>query len=104
MNLAIITGGSRGLGKALVELCRAEGWTVLEFSRSGSGEWHVPLDLGDIEPSFAEATAKLETLAALAAWEQRLVRLYFFSSSSIALFFFSISANPASCPYRAGLQ
>ena len=64
MKLAIITGGSRGLGKALVEVCRTEGWTVLEFSRSGAGEWHVPLDLGDIEPSFADATAKLEALAA----------------------------------------
>lgn len=34
--LAIVTGGSRGLGAALVEAYAADGWDVLEFSRSGA--------------------------------------------------------------------
>lgn len=33
MNLAIITGTTRGLGKALSEQFNAEGWSVLELSR-----------------------------------------------------------------------
>jgi 3-oxoacyl-[acyl-carrier protein] reductase len=33
-NVAVVTGGSRGIGKATVNLFREQGWTVLAISRS----------------------------------------------------------------------
>lgn len=53
LNLAIITGGSKGLGKALVELYRAKGWTVKEFSRSGVGSESIQCDFADAVSSEA---------------------------------------------------
>ncbi len=47
MKLALITGGSKGLGKALVQLYLDLGWEVREFSRSGVGPNHVPCDFAD---------------------------------------------------------
>jgi benzil reductase ((S)-benzoin forming) len=44
MKLTLITGGSRGLGKALVEKYKHQGFTVFEFSRSGKSENHVACD------------------------------------------------------------
>ena len=45
MKLALITGGSRGLGAALVETYLQAGWEVREFSRSGQSASHRTLDL-----------------------------------------------------------
>ncbi len=45
MKLSIITGGSRGLGKALVRILTQDGWEVKELSRSGTGMAHIPLNL-----------------------------------------------------------
>lgn len=45
--LAIVTGGSRGLGEALCDEFEARGYTVYELSRSGKGQRHVAADLGD---------------------------------------------------------
>jgi len=45
MKLAIITGGSKGLGRALVNVYSEAGWQVKEFSRTGSGEHHISADL-----------------------------------------------------------
>lgn len=45
--LAIVTGGSRGLGEALCDEFEARGYTVYELSRSGQGHRHVAADLGD---------------------------------------------------------
>ena len=44
MGLALITGGSRGLGAALCDEYRSRDWSVMEFSRFGSG---VHIDLTD---------------------------------------------------------
>ena len=44
MKLCLITGGSRGLGKALVAQYANEGFTVYEFSRSGDTDHHVHCD------------------------------------------------------------
>ncbi len=53
--LLLITGGSTGLGKALVEASIDDGWTVVELSRSGHSALpsllHVACDLSDIEQS-----------------------------------------------------
>ncbi len=42
--LAIITGGSKGLGKSLVEKYRRENFEVCEFSRSGQSANHIACD------------------------------------------------------------
>lgn len=64
MKLALITGGSKGLGKALVELYLDLGWEVREFSRSGVGQSHVDCDFSDavesaavLEQTFTELSA-----------------------------------------------
>ena len=47
MRLAVVTGGSRGLGAALCEHYSAAGWRVVEFSRTAPREYSVKLDLAD---------------------------------------------------------
>lgn len=65
MKLAMITGGSRGLGKALVQSYLRQGWTVKEFSRSGLSEVHINCDFADakqvsvvIGETFAQLSKK----------------------------------------------
>ncbi len=60
MRLALITGGSRGLGLALCELLASSGYRVLEFSRSAPHAWSTRLDLsspGDCRGLAAAALA-----------------------------------------------
>lgn len=52
MKLALITGGSKGLGKALVDQYLQDNWTVQEFSRSGSSKQHVQCDFADAQNSM----------------------------------------------------
>ena len=59
---------SRGLGAALVEQYRAAGWIVAELSRSGSGQGHHSIDLGDPAAAVAAAGALFEQ-EAQTAWE-----------------------------------
>lgn len=49
MKLGIITGGSRGLGEALVHQLADKDWFVREFSRSGESLYHIDADLSDSE-------------------------------------------------------
>jgi benzil reductase ((S)-benzoin forming) len=49
MRLALITGGSRGLGLALCEQLNAQGFRVIEFSRSAPHAWSVQTDLSSPE-------------------------------------------------------
>lgn len=56
MRLAILTGGSRGLGLALHDQLQQQGWRVLEFSRSAPHAGSVRLDLAD--PGEIEAVVK----------------------------------------------
>jgi NAD(P)-dependent dehydrogenase (short-subunit alcohol dehydrogenase family) len=63
MRLALITGGSRGLGAALCNEYRGRDWKVMEFSRSGPG---VRLDLSNTAAAaavFADAFAQISSLA-----------------------------------------
>lgn len=53
MGLAVITGGSRGLGAALCEEYGRRGWEVVEFSRSAPHAFSREVDLSD--PAAAEA-------------------------------------------------
>lgn len=47
MKLALITGGSRGLGESLVNQLTDRNWFVREFSRSGESRYHLDADLSD---------------------------------------------------------
>jgi benzil reductase ((S)-benzoin forming) len=69
LGLAIITGGSRGLGAALCEEYQNRGWTVLEFSRSAPHQFSVRVDLS--EPSVASEvfTGTLRS-AAVEKWDE----------------------------------
>ncbi|MGC3963889.1 MAG: SDR family NAD(P)-dependent oxidoreductase [Rhodocyclaceae bacterium] len=64
MRLALLTGGSRGLGLALGERLVGAGYRVLEFSRSAPHDWSVQVDFS--QPSLA-ARMVADTLAPLAA-------------------------------------
>ena len=69
MKLAILTGGSKGLGKALVEVLDQHNWQVKEFSRSGQSEFNVPCDLTDVETAekiFCNEMSRLSTTP----WQQ----------------------------------
>ncbi len=62
MRLAILTGGSSGLGLALHGQLQQQGWRVLEFSRRAPHAGSVRLDLA--EPGAVESVVK----PALARW------------------------------------
>ncbi|MCV6610036.1 MAG: SDR family NAD(P)-dependent oxidoreductase [Amphritea sp.] len=73
MKLAIITGGSRGLGQALTEhFTEQADWQVVELSRSGSHEHHLHCDLSD--PAMIQTLVE-EQFSALAAqsWDEVLL-------------------------------
>lgn len=62
-HLAVITGGSRGLGAALDSAYREMGWTVVQFSRTESRDV-IPVDLAD---THAASIAFERTLTDLAS-------------------------------------
>jgi len=53
MKIAFVTGGSRGLGRAFVELLADQDYEVLEFSRSGSDRRHIKCDFAEIDQAVA---------------------------------------------------
>ena len=72
MKLAIISGGSRGLGASLVEQHLAAGYTVKELSRSGKSAVSVKLDLSQPQ-AVAETVEPLFTELAGQEWEEVLL-------------------------------
>lgn len=54
MRLALVTGGSRGLGAALCERLVADGWHVVEFSRTAPHPYSVRTDLTSPEVLFGQ--------------------------------------------------
>jgi len=69
--LAIITGGSRGLGLALVQAFGQQGWQLLELSRSGEAEYHLSCDLADYQSFSTDgAVAKRFSQLASQSWQQ----------------------------------
>lgn len=69
MGLAIVTGGSRGLGAALCDLYREQGWRIVEFSRSAPHFFSVRLDLSEPQDAAKLFGEALESLAVLDAPE-----------------------------------
>ena len=63
LNLVIVTGGSRGLGKALIDAYELLEWSTLEFSRGGTGFNHMPVDLANLDASLPVLESQLQTLA-----------------------------------------
>lgn len=64
--LALITGGSRGLGRALVTQLQAGGWRVVELSRSAPMAESVQVDLArpcDVVQALGDALAGVDPLA-----------------------------------------
>jgi benzil reductase ((S)-benzoin forming) len=51
--LALVTGGSRGLGQAMCVELRGQGYTVVDLSRTATGPDACPVDLADPEHSTA---------------------------------------------------
>ncbi|MFT3735487.1 MAG: SDR family NAD(P)-dependent oxidoreductase [Rhodocyclaceae bacterium] len=69
MRLAIVSGGSRGLGEALCQRLQQSGYTLLELSRSAPHSFSLSLDFADP----ASAQAKLaDALASLSrqSWDE----------------------------------
>jgi benzil reductase ((S)-benzoin forming) len=62
VGLAIITGGSRGLGAALCDEYRDRQWTVVEFSRSAPHQFSVRIDLSDPLAASAVFAQAFESL------------------------------------------
>lgn len=48
MKVAIITGGSQGLGKEILNLLEQDQWTVFDISRTGQSAHHLTYDLNDV--------------------------------------------------------
>ena len=68
-NLAIITGGSKGLGQALCETYQNQDWQICELSRSGQSEYSTPCDFSQREHS-AEIINKLFAELRQTDWSQ----------------------------------
>ena len=66
MKLALITGGSKGLGKGLVDLYLENDWEVREFSRSGDSAHHITCDFSD---EIQSTKVLNDTFAALSSKE-----------------------------------
>jgi benzil reductase ((S)-benzoin forming) len=62
MRLALLTGGSKGLGLALCERFTEQGFRVLEFSRSAPHPYSVRIDLTSPENSLAVVAGALACL------------------------------------------
>jgi benzil reductase ((S)-benzoin forming) len=62
MRVALLTGGSRGLGLALRAVLTTRGFRVLEFSRTSPHEFSVRVDLSSPERSLEAVVMALSTL------------------------------------------
>ena len=63
MKLAIISGGSKGLGHAIAEKLLVAGYQVVEFSRSAPHAYSIKLDFSSPDLMLPALSANLETLA-----------------------------------------
>lgn len=69
MRLALITGGSKGLGLSLCRQLLDAGWKVIEFSRSAPHPYSIRLDLSSPESVRTVLPALLQSINAEACQE-----------------------------------
>ena len=69
MKLAIITGGSRGLGASLVALLKEDGYAVKEISRTGRTADSITVDLAQPDQVVKKLSPQFQELAGL-AWQE----------------------------------
>lgn len=91
MRLFIITGGSRGLGRALCEQFESRDYRILEFSRSAPHEYSVRVDLADPESSRRAVAQAIEPID-----PQQLQELIVVSNAGMLEPIGSISGKPYS--------
>ena len=72
MKLAIVSGGSKGLGHAIAEKLIVDGYQVVEFSRSAPHAYSIKLDFSVPDLMLPALSANLETLAAK-QWDEIVV-------------------------------
>jgi len=80
MNVLLLIGGSRGLGRALVDIFHKESWSVLEFSRTGPVPFNHTLDLNhpfESLNSFTHVTKSLD--------QQNIIRVVMILNSAAIL-------------------
>ena len=70
--LALISGGSRGLGEALCAAYLAQGYRVVEFSRTAPAVYSVATDFADPEHAARVFEDTLRPLAT-SAWDEIIV-------------------------------
>lgn len=87
MKLAIITGGSRGLGSALVQMLKSDGYAIKELSRSGRTADSITVDLAAPDQLSNAVSGQFKELATL-AWEE----ILFFNNAG-AIFPVGIVSN-----------
>ena len=78
MKLAIISGGSRGLGAAIVDLYREKGFNIVELSRSGRTNESIKIDLSKPEDVLKRVPAVFAGFA-----KQNLEEVIFFNNAGV---------------------
>src|SRR4051794_12710259 len=63
--VAVVTGGTRGIGAAIVERLRTDGHTVVTLARSGGDVQADVADAGDVERAFAEIRERFGPVSVL---------------------------------------
>ena len=80
--VVILTGGTSGIGRATVELLRAQGCTVYEFSRREDGVdprvKHIQADVTDEEQVAAAVQSVFGALVPVSQWACDLVYSFFY--------------------------
>jgi benzil reductase ((S)-benzoin forming) len=62
MKIAVVTGGSKGLGRTLCHDLIQHGYRVIEFSRSAPEAWSIAVDLSQTEDALEKISSALQEL------------------------------------------
>ena len=76
MKLVIITGGSKGLGAALIDMYQKQGFMITDLSRSGQSDYSIRIDLSNTEKVLENIPPLFKKLAS-----QSLEEVIFFNNA-----------------------